>query len=89
MQFLKLSKEEFDKFTQENFSHYTQSLNHFEYRNKHKKDVHIVGVKNNNGQVIAASLLTEARALRFFKYFYSHRGPVMDYNNKALVNFFL
>lgn len=49
MQFLKLSKEEFDKFTQENLSHYTQSLNHFEYRNKHKKDVHIVGVKNNNG----------------------------------------
>lgn len=88
MQFLKLSKEEFDKFTQENFSHYTQSLNHFEYRNEHKKDVHIVGVKNNNGQVIAASLLTEARALRFFKYFYSHRGPVIDYNNKKLVNFF-
>ncbi len=88
MQFLKLSKEEFDKFTQENFSHYTQSLNHFEYRDKYKKDVHIVGVKNNNGQVIAASLLTEARALRFFKYFYSHRGPVIDYNDKELVNFF-
>lgn len=88
MQFLKLSKEEFDKFTQENFSHYTQSLNHFEYRDKYKKDVHIVGVKNNNGQVIAASLLTEARALRFFKYFYSHRGPIMDYNDKELVNFF-
>lgn len=88
MQFLKLSKEEFDKFTQENFSHYTQNLNNFEYRNKHKKDVHIVGVKNNNGQVIAASLLTEARALRFFKYFYSHRGPVIDYNDKELVNFF-
>ncbi|MDN8771504.1 peptidoglycan bridge formation glycyltransferase FemA/FemB family protein, partial [Staphylococcus aureus] len=22
------------------------------------------------------------------KYFYSHRGPVIDYNNKELVNFF-
>lgn len=88
MQFSKLSNEEFDNFTRENFSHYTQSLNHFEYRNKHKKDTHIVGVKDENGKVIAASLLTEARALRFFKYFYSHRGPIMDYNDKELVNFF-
>ena len=23
--------------------------------------------------------MTEARALKVFKYFYTHRGPVMDY----------
>ncbi|PTI71526.1 aminoacyltransferase [Mammaliicoccus vitulinus] len=88
MQFLKLTKQEFERFTQENFSHYTQSANHFEYRNENKKDVHIVGVKDENNQIVAASLLSEARTLRFFKYFYSHRGPVMDYQDKELVNFF-
>ena len=30
--------------------------------------------------------MTEARALKVFKYFYTHRGPVMD--NIELVHFF-
>lgn len=51
-------------------------------------DVHLVGVKNDKDEVIAACLLTEARTLKFFKYFYTHRGPVMDYNNLSLVHFF-
>ena len=33
-------------------------------------------------------MFTEARALKYFKYFYSQRGPVMDYNNIALVDFY-
>ena len=36
----------------------------------------------------AATLMTEARALKVFKYFYTHRGPVMDYSNIELVHFF-
>merc|ERR1711977_651393 len=32
--------------------------------------------------------MTEARALKFYKYFYTHRGPVMDYSNIKLVHFF-
>ncbi|MBI5974831.1 aminoacyltransferase [Staphylococcus canis] len=88
MYFTNLSVEEFSFFTKNNFSHYTQSSNHYKYRNLVKKDVHLVGVKNENGDILAACLLTEARCLKFFKYFYTHRGPVMNYHDLNLVRFF-
>ena len=50
--------------------------------------MHVVGVKDDSDNVIAATLMTEARALKVFKYFYTHRGPVMDYSNIELVHFF-
>ena len=53
-----------------------------------QNDVHLVGVKDNVGTVIAACLLTEAQALKVFKYFYTHRGPVLDFKNFELVRFF-
>lgn len=33
-------------------------------------------------------MFTEARALKFSKYFYSQRGPILDYSDITLVNFF-
>ncbi|WP_369351886.1 aminoacyltransferase [Staphylococcus epidermidis] len=88
MKFVNLTSEEFEQFTSENFSHYTQSSIHYNNRSKTKSDVHLVGVKDDQEDVIAACLLTEARSLKFFKYFYTHRGPVMDFNNLVLVRFF-
>ncbi|MCC3698225.1 aminoacyltransferase, partial [Staphylococcus epidermidis] len=88
MKFVNLTSEEFEQFTSENFSHYTQSSIHYNNRSKTKGDVHLVGVKDGQEDVIAACLLTEARSLKFFKYFYTHRGPVMDFNNLVLVRFF-
>lgn len=88
MKFVTLSPEEFEKFASSHFSHYTQSRIHFENRNELKGDVHVVGVKDDSDNVIAATLMTEARALKVFKYFYTHRGPVMDYSNIELVHFF-
>ncbi|MBF2757480.1 MULTISPECIES: aminoacyltransferase [unclassified Staphylococcus] len=88
MKFVTLTSGEFEKFTSSHFSHYTQSRIHFENRNELKGDVHIVGVKDDSNNVIAATLMTEARALKVFKYFYTHRGPVMDYSNIELVHFF-
>lgn len=88
MKFVKLEEKEFENFTEKHFSHYTQSSIHYKNRNEMKNDVHLVGVKDDNNQVIAACLLTEARALKLFKYFYTHRGPVMDYSNIKLVHFF-
>ena len=88
MKFVNLTSEEFEQFTSENFSHYTQSSIHYNNRSKTKGDVHLVGVKDDQEDVIAACLLTEARSLKFFKYFYTHRGPVMDFNNLVLVRFF-
>lgn len=88
MKFVNLTSEEFEQFTSENFSYYTQSSIHYNNRSKTKGDVHLVGVKDDQEDVIAACLLTEARSLKFFKYFYTHRGPVMDFNNLVLVRFF-
>ncbi|WP_251517546.1 MULTISPECIES: aminoacyltransferase [Staphylococcus] len=88
MQFVKITPDEFEKFTTENFSHYTQSRLNYEHLEHDYNNAHLLGVKDDNDEVIAAGLFTEARALKYFKYFYSQRGPVLDYNNIALVNFF-
>ena len=48
-----------------------------------------MGVKNDKNEVIAACLLTEARIFKFYKYFYSHRGPLLDYFDAKLVCYFL
>ena len=88
LNFSKLNIQEFENFVNENASHYTQSSSHFNYQNEHQNNVHLVGVKNETGEVLAACLLTEARCLKFFKYFYTHRGPVMNFKDHELVRFF-
>lgn len=87
MIFTKLSIEEFNTFVDHHFSHYTQVKDLYIYRKERHLGAHLVGVKENN-TVIAACLLTDARVLKAFKYFYTHRGPVMDYSNLSLVEFF-
>ncbi|ESV30112.1 aminoacyltransferase, partial [Staphylococcus epidermidis APO27] len=87
MKFVTLTEQEYQLFIEKHVVHYTQSIEHYNYRQKHKKDVHLVGVKDNE-EVIAACLLSEAQVLKIFKYFYSHRGPVLDFNNEKLVECF-
>ncbi|WP_142295159.1 peptidoglycan bridge formation glycyltransferase FemA/FemB family protein, partial [Staphylococcus aureus] len=60
MKFSTLSEEEFTNYTKKHFKHYTQSIELYN---------HIVGVKNDKNEVIAACLLTEARIFKFYKYF--------------------
>lgn len=84
MLFVEITPGEFEKFTQKNFSHYTQTRINYEAQ----YEAHLLGVKNDVGDVIAAGMFTEARALKFFKYFYSQRGPILDYSDITLVNFF-
>lgn len=87
MKFCELDPKEYELFVNEHFSHYTQSKVHYDYLVKENKPVYLVGVKEGE-QVLAACLLNSARAFKFFNYFYSHRGPVMVYKNKALVQLF-
>ncbi|MGV2876046.1 aminoacyltransferase [Macrococcus capreoli] len=87
MQFCELTPEEFEQFVNAHFSHYTQSRIHYDYKVEHNEPVYLVGVKEGN-EVLAACLLNSAPAFKFFNYFYSHRGPVMDYTNKLLVSTF-
>lgn len=87
MKFVELTNEEYKQFVDEHFSHYTQTDAHFTGRKKLGLDVQLVGVKEND-TVIAACLLTKARVFKLFNYFYTHKGPVLDHNNQALVDFF-
>ena len=69
MKFVNLTSEEFDRFTSENFSHYTQSSIHYNNRNKMKGDVHLGELRMT--MINCCLSLTEARSLKFFKYFYT------------------
>ncbi|POC80282.1 methicillin resistance protein, partial [Vibrio vulnificus] len=53
MKFVTLTEQEYQLFIQKHAVHYTQSIAHYNYRQKYKKDVHLVGVKDNE-EVIAA-----------------------------------
>lgn len=87
MKFCELTPEEFESFVNAHFSHYTQSRVHYDYKKEHHEPVYLVGVKDGN-EVLAACLLNSAPAFKFFNYFYSHRGPVMNHTNKLLVSTF-
>lgn len=87
MKFCELTIDEFDSFVKDEFSHYTQSRAHYTGRKAMNMDVHLVGVKEGE-RVLAACLLTGAVSLKFFKYYYTHKGPVMDHHNQELVRFF-
>lgn len=88
MFFTRLTEKEYGNFIRHYPVHFTQSVDQYNYREQNKGDVHLVGVKNNNNNIVAACLLSEARAMKFFKYFYSHKGPVLDYQNKEVVQCF-
>ncbi|HDF0089919.1 TPA: aminoacyltransferase [Staphylococcus aureus] len=88
MYFCELDVEEFNLYVDKNFSHYTQSIQNYKFLNSVEKTAYLLGVKDDKNQVLAACLLHKSRALKFFNYFYTHRGPVMDYNNLSLVEFF-
>lgn len=88
MKFVQLSEDEFSTYMEDHFSHFTQSLANYRHLTHQHGNAHLLGVRNDNGQVIAAGLFSEARALKFYKYFYSQRGPVMDYTNIELVDFY-
>ncbi|ULG70951.1 aminoacyltransferase [Macrococcus brunensis] len=87
MKFITLTKEQFGTFCDKTGSHFTQMTVNYDVKQAEGAEVHLVGVEEN-GQVIAACLLTAIPVMKVFKYFYTNRGPVMDYNNKELLHFF-
>ena len=88
MKFTNLSKKEFQEFTNKNFSHYTQDIKTYDFYKKNNKEVHLVGLKDENQNIKIACLLTASRSLKIFKYFYSQRGPVFATNDNQEIKFF-
>ncbi|WP_048787168.1 peptidoglycan bridge formation glycyltransferase FemA/FemB family protein, partial [Staphylococcus saprophyticus] len=89
MKFTNLTAKEFGAFTDKMpNSHFTQMVGNYELKIAESTETHLVGIKNNDNEVIAACLLTAVPVMKFFKYFYSNRGPVIDFENKELVHYF-
>ena len=89
MKFTNLTAKEFGTFT-DNMpnSHFTQMVGNYELKIAESTETHLVGIKNNENEVIAACLLTAVPVMKFYKYFYTNRGPVIDFENKELVHYF-
>ncbi|RIM00852.1 peptidoglycan bridge formation glycyltransferase FemA/FemB family protein, partial [Staphylococcus equorum] len=79
MKFTNLTAKEFGTFT-DNMpnSHFTQMVGNYELKIAESTETHLVGIKNNENEVIAACLLTAVPVMKFYKYFYTNRGPVID-----------
>ena len=89
MKFTNLTAKEFGAFTDKMpNSHFTQMVGNYELKIAESTETHLVGIKNNDNEVIAACLLTAVPVMKFFKYFYTNRGPVIDFENKELVHYF-
>ncbi|AVQ33213.1 aminoacyltransferase [Staphylococcus muscae] len=90
MKFTELTVEEFDQFVQDPTleSHYFQVKENIDVREADDFKVVLLGVKDENNQVIAASLFSKILTMGSYVY-YSNRGPVMDYSDLGLVDFYL
>ncbi|MFO3701433.1 aminoacyltransferase [Staphylococcus felis] len=89
MKFTNLTTAEFEAFTDNMpYSHFTQMVGNYELKISEGVETHLVGIKDKENNVLAACLLTAVPVMKVFKYFYSNRGPVIDFENKELVHFF-
>lgn len=89
MKFTTLTRDEFGVFAdKQQFNHFTQMAVNYDLKIAEGAEVHLVGVRDDQDDIIAAGLFTAVPVMKVYKYFYSNRGPMMDYHNKPLVTFF-
>lgn len=89
MKLINLTQEQFGNFADKMaYSHFTQMAVNHEMKRSEGTETHLVGVENTDGKIIAACLLTAVPVMKRYKYFYSNRGPVMDYSDSEVVRFF-
>ena len=91
MQFVKnLSKKEYQKFWESTFNnHFMQSYEWGIAQSKTRGYENIyVGLKDSNGNLVAASLLLKKKTPFNMCYFYAPRGYTMDFSNKQVLEEF-
>ncbi|WP_414043162.1 aminoacyltransferase [Macrococcus sp. EM39E] len=89
MKFINLTRDAFGDFADgQPYSHFTQMAVNYDLKIAEGADVHLVGVTDDSDEIIAAGLFTAVPVIKMYKYFYSNRGPIMDFHNKELVKFF-
>ena len=90
MKYTELTVKEFENFVQNPSleSHYFQVKENIATRESDGFQVVLLGVKDYDNRVIAASLFSKIPTMGSYVY-YSNRGPVMDYSDLGLVDFYL
>lgn len=82
-----LTPEEYQQFElQHPLGSYTQSISQFHLLRQRQRDAFLLGVKDD-GRIVAAALVT-TEITRFGHVYLFDRGPLMDFNDRALVTFF-
>lgn len=89
MNFLELTDEEYAAFIEEGHeAAFFQMLENKTNREMNGETVKLLGVKDDAGDVVAASLFTLQPTVMGKYFYYSNRGPVLDYHNLELVRFY-
>ena len=88
MEFVVFSKDEFHKIEDDFYnSNFYQTSEWADIKEKNGWEHFYVGVKEKNKYVLICLLL--ARSVLGRRFFYAPRGPVMDFSNKELLEFFV
>src|SRR5699024_1819208 len=87
MEFVELTEKEFEQYTTEHFSHFTQTLDNYRLKVEEGTKSYLVGLKHN-GEVKAASLVTLGRVMKFFNFAYTNSVRVIDYTDERIVKAF-
>lgn len=91
MQFIKnVKKEEYIKFVNNHSkSHFLQSYAWGQFCEKAKGQIaNYIGMADDNGELVAASLILEKKTPLGYSYGYSPRGFITDYHNKEIIKKF-
>lgn len=90
MKFVELTEKEYANYIEKGEeSAFFQMIENKKNREMDKQKVRLLGVKDEEGAVIAACLFTLKKTIMGKYFYYSNRGPVLDYHNHELVRFFL
>ncbi len=89
LKFCKLSEAEYLSFFQESsLKNFMNSIEAYNAKKLNNWQAELLGVKDESGKVIAATILASIPVMKFFRYYYAQRGFLLDYNNQELLNFF-
>ncbi|TVT29612.1 aminoacyltransferase [Salinicoccus cyprini] len=90
MKFAELTEREYRDYIEKGEeSAFFQMMENKRNREMDKDKVRLLGVKDEDNTVIAACLFTLKKTVMGKYFYYSNRGPVLDYHNHEHVRFFL
>lgn len=89
MKFTELQPAEYETFVQQHqLGNFLQSTAIGKRREVSGWRMHLVGVKNERDQIVAAAQIGSRRVMRSYRDFECLQGPILDYDDTSLVEYF-